>query len=234
MSILSYCIQSYNMQATEYQPVNPLEIPRERSFPKARILLADDHTLVLDGLSKLLEHEFELLGTVDNGTDLIAKAEELKPDVVLMDISMPGLNGLDAARKIATLCPGTKLIFVTMHNNEAYVREAFRTGASGYVLKSSAASELAVAVKTVMGGGVYVAPNIRPRESTAGDGAKSLTPRQREVLRLIASGSTAKEIASALNISVRTAEFHKVSIMQKLGIRTTAQLTRFALENGLG
>ena len=222
------------MQQIEYQPINPLDFPRERALPKTRVLLADDHILVLDGLSKLLEHEFDLLGTVDNGTDLIARAEALKPDVVLMDISMPGLNGLDAARKLAVVCPGTKLIFVTMHNNEAYVREAFRTGAAGYVLKSSAASELAVAIKTVMGGGVYVAPHIGRREQASEDGAKSLTPRQREVLRLIASGSTAKEIASALNISVRTAEFHKVSIMQKLGIRTTAQLTRFALENGLG
>jgi DNA-binding NarL/FixJ family response regulator len=202
---------------------------------KPRILLADDHALILDGLSKLLENEFDLVGTADNGLDLVSKAETLKPDVVLADISMPGLNGLDAARQIAERSPSSKVLIVTMHNNETYVREALRAGVSGYVLKSSAAPELAFAVRRVMEGGTYIAPSVHQKERSAPqDEPKSLTPRQREVLRLIAAGSTAKEVASALNISVRTAEFHKVSIMQKLGIRTTAQLTRFAVENGLG
>jgi DNA-binding NarL/FixJ family response regulator len=202
---------------------------------KPCVLLADDHMLVLDGLSKLLENDFELAGTANNGMDLLAKAEALKPDVILVDISMPGLNGLDAARGITEKSPASKLIFVTMHSNEAYVREAFRVGASGYVLKSSAASELAHAVNTVMNGGTYIASAIRHRvQPSDQEESKVLTPRQREVLRLIASGSTAKEISTSLKISVRTAEFHKVTIMQKLGIRTTAQLTRFAMENGLG
>ncbi len=219
---------------TAYAP----NIPPRRIPERPRVLLADDHTLILDGLTKLLDNQVELIGTVTNGLDLLAQAEALKPDVVLVDISMPGLNGLDAAKRMLQRLPQTKVIFVTMHNNDAYVQEALKAGASGYVLKSSAASELALAIKTVVNGGVYIAPNVQHAQPAEGGVAVrdeiGLTPRQREVLRLIASGATAKEVATALNISVRTAEFHKVSIMQKLGIRTTAQLTRFAIEHGLG
>jgi DNA-binding NarL/FixJ family response regulator len=202
---------------------------------RPRILIGDDHALMLDGLSQLLETECELVGTADNGVDLVAKAESLKPDVALVDISMPGLNGLDAARQIMEKSPNSKVLIVTMHSSETYVREALRAGVSGYVLKSSAAPELALAVRKVMQGETYIAPSVQHKDRSANqDEPQGLTPRQREVLRLIAAGSTAKEVASELNISVRTAEFHKVSIMQKLGIRTTAQLTRFAVENGLG
>jgi DNA-binding NarL/FixJ family response regulator len=202
---------------------------------KPRIIIADDHALVVEGLTRLLESEFEIVATVNNGIDMLNQVDVVKPDLALVDISMPGLNGLDVARQLAEKHPEVKVLILTMHNNEGYVREALRAGVAGYFLKSSPGQELALAMKRILSGGTYISPGVLHRERPVSrDDAKTLTPRQREVLRLIAAGSTAKEVAAALSISVRTAEFHKVSIMQKLGIRTTAQLTRFALENGLG
>jgi DNA-binding NarL/FixJ family response regulator len=198
---------------------------------KPRILFADDHRLVLEALSKILESNFDIVGTVHDGLALLEQVESLRPDLVLLDISLPGMNGLDAASKIADKFPNIKLVFLTMHSNMTYLREAFRAGACGFVLKSAGASELSSALQIALSGGTYVSPGVRQRTEPSTPG---LTPRQREVLHLLACGSSAKEIGSALNISTRTAEFHKVSIMQKLGIRTTAQLTRFAVENGLG
>ena len=193
---------------------------------RPRVLLADDHTLVLEGLSKLLQNDVELVGTASSGAEAVEKAVELKPDVVLIDISMPGLNGIDAAKQLRERVPDVKVVAVTMHNSPAYLRESIKAGMSGYVLKQSAASELVLAVQTVMRNERYVTPLM----SQAGaDGSntddQALTSRQRQVLRLIAQGCIAKEIAARLSISVRTAEFHRVSIMQKLDLHTTAQLT---------
>ena len=202
---------------------------------RPRVLLADDHVLVVEGLSKLLQDDMDLVGTASSGTEAVEKAAQLQPDVVLMDISMPGLNGFDAAKQMKSCAPRTKVIAVTMHRSTAYLRESLRAGMSGFVLKQSAASELADAVSTVMRDERYVTPLVTQQTESHGvtDGERALTLRQREVLRLIAQGRIAKEIATALNISVRTAEFHRVSIMQRLGLRTTAELTRFALENGI-
>ena len=174
---------------------------------RPRLLLADDHRLVLEGLSKLLEPEFELVGAVEDGRALLASAAELKPDVVLLDISMPLLNGMDAARELHRQQPGTRIVFVTMREDAAYVSEAFRTGASAYVLKSAAASELIEAVKMALRGRTYVSPALA--EAAAAGGAadeRPLSSRQREVLQLIAEGCSAKEIAGQLTISVKTVE----------------------------
>jgi DNA-binding NarL/FixJ family response regulator len=200
---------------------------------RPRVLLADDHTLVLEGLSKLLQKEFDLVGTVSSGAEAVEVAARLQPDVVLMDISMPGVNGIDAARQLRERVPNTKVVAVTMHNSPTYVRESMKAGMAGYVLKQSAASELATAVHTVMRNERYITPALAETGRNGGEGDDLLTSRQRQVLRLIAEGCIAKEIAARLGISVRTAEFHRVSIMQKLNLHTTAQLTRFALEAGI-
>jgi DNA-binding NarL/FixJ family response regulator len=205
------------------------------SAVKPRVLLADDHTLVLEGLSKLLQNEVDLIGTANSGSQAVEMAAELQPDIVLMDISMPGLNGIDATKRLHERAPHTKVIAVTMHNSPAYLRESMKAGIVGYVLKQSAASELGDAVHTVMRNECYVTP-LLAEQTTNGSADSSdqpLTGRQRQVLRLIAQGCIAKEIASQLGISVRTAEFHRVSIMQKLSLHSTAQLTRYALANGI-
>ncbi len=208
----------------------------ETTVKRARILLADDHSLVAAGLSKLLEAEFDLIGSVGDGRALVAAAKQHIPDVILLDISMPILNGLEAARQIRAAVPACKIIFVTVHSDNAYVTEAFRAGASGYVLKRSAASELAVAIHEVFNGNSYVTPLIA-RKSVEGilnaaDGPL-LSTRQREVLQLVAEGHSAKEIGTILNISSKTAEFHKAAIMKKLDLHSTAELTRYALEHGI-
>jgi DNA-binding NarL/FixJ family response regulator len=202
---------------------------------RPRVLLADDHKLVLEGLSKLLQNEVDLVGTASSGAEAIEKAQTLQPDVVLLDISMPGMNGFDAARELREKAPNAKLVALTMHRSPAYLRESLKIGMSGFVLKQSAASELATAVHTVMKDERYVTPLVseRPNYEDADSADRVLTSRQRQVLALIAEGCIAKEVAGRLGISVRTAEFHRVSIMQKLGLHTTAQLTRYALENGI-
>jgi DNA-binding NarL/FixJ family response regulator len=198
--------------------------------------LADDHALVAAGLSKLLEQDFNLLGTVSDGRALITAARTENPDVVLTDISMPMLNGLEAARQIRTTLPKCKIVFVTVHSDSAYVKEAFRAGGSGYVLKRSAAEELPVAIREVLNNNLYLTPLIS--QSTLegvfnGVDARSplLSARQREVLQLVAEGHSAKEIGSILGISAKTVEFHKGSIMKKLDLHSTAELTRYALEH---
>ena len=208
---------------------------------KARILLADDHTLVVEGFRKLLEPEFDLVGTVEDGRALLEAAPKLQPDVILLDISMPLLNGIDAARRLKKMMPDVKLIFVTMHADPAYVTEAFRVGATGYVLKRSAAADLLQAVRTVLNGHYYVAPPITkdvlssllasPAERQPGP--EPLSPRQREVLQLVAEGHSLKEIADILKISVKTVEYHKAQIMQQLDLHTTAELTKYAIAHGL-
>ena len=200
---------------------------------RPRLVLADDHSLVIAGFKKLLEPEFDVVATVEDGRALVNRALELEPDVVLLDISMPLLNGFEAARQLHKLRPKLKLIFVTMHSEPDYAAEAFRTGASGYILKRSAATELVAAIRAVLFGRTYITSLI----PTTGLGpfpaepASALTPRQREVLQLVAEGKSAKEIASILNISLKTVEFHKGVIMNKLRLHSVAELTKYAIEH---
>ena len=207
---------------------------------KPRVLLADDHTLVVEGFRKLLEEEFDLVGTVEDGRALLKTATTLQPDVVLLDIAMPSLNGIEAARQLKKMMPEVKIIFVTMHADPAYVTEGFRAGASGYLLKRSAAAELVQAIQVVLKGQHYVTPLITMDlvraflEDSPEHQSKPapLTPRQREVLQLVAEGQSLKEIANMLKISVKTVEFHKAQIMEQLDLHTTAELTKYAIAHG--
>ncbi len=203
---------------------------------RVRVLVADDHALVAAGISKLLEDEFEMVGSVEDGRALVATAKREQPDVVLLDISMPVLNGVEAARQLKVAAPNTRLIFVTVHSDSPYVVEAFRAGASGYVLKRSAPSELSAAIRDVLAGNLYVTPLIGKSAlegilKVAEKRGPLLSTRQREVLQLVAEGHSAKEIAEVLRISPKTVEFHKGWIMKKLDLHSTAELTRYALEN---
>jgi len=208
---------------------------------RPRILLADDHTLVLEGLCRLLEEDYEVVGMVEDGRALIDAAQRLEPDVVVLDISMPLLNGLEAARQLRKLVPRSKLIFLTMHADPTYATEAFQVGACGFLLKRSAASELTQAIQAALKGQFYVTPVIAkdllsPLVQTSPSSPPkggTLTPRQREVLQLVAEGKSTKEIATILNISVKTVEFHKSHIMQQLDLHTTAELTKYAIAHGL-
>ena len=209
---------------------------------KPRLLLADDHELLLDGLRRILEPEFELIGAAGDGRSAVTAFEQLQPDLVLLDIALPLLNGIEVARQVRHASPQARILFVTMHTDRIYVEEAFRAGASGYVLKQAAATELVEAIKTVLRGRNYVSPQIAERFGVAAvDFSRDpgryfggqLTPRQREVLQLIAEGKSLKEIGQLLGISVRTVEFHKNGLMQVLGFRTTAELTRYAVDHGI-
>ena len=205
-----------------------------------RVLLADDHALVLGAFEKLLAEECEVVGQVSDGRALVAAAEQLKPDVVILDISMPLLNGLDAGRQIKQKLRNTKLIFLTMNEDADLAAEAFRAGASGYLLKRSAASELMTAVREVMQGRSYVTPlvteglvgsliNTDERKSRSGGG--ELTMRQREVLQLLAEGRSMKEVAAMLNLTPRTVAFHKYRMMEQLKIKSTAELIQYAVKH---
>lgn len=202
---------------------------------KLRVLLADDHTLVLEGIKKLLEADVDLVGAVGDGRELISAACLLKPDVILLDISMPLLNGVEAARRLRKTLPDAKLIFLTMHGDHAYLGEALRLGAKGYVLKKSAASELIQAIREVAEGRIFVTRLMRmpPNVSRTRKLGTGLTARQREILQLIAEGRCPKEISSLLGISPRTVEFHKYSIMRNLGLQTIAELTKYAIRHKL-
>lgn len=210
---------------------------------RPRILIADDHSLVLAGLLKLVEAEGVVVGTVEDGRALVEEAQKLRPDVILLDISMPLLNGLDAARQLTKLVPDSKLIFLTMHATPTYATEAFKAGASGYLLKRSAASELKQAIHAVLRGQHYMTPLITkdvlaatlhpPDALLRQQPVTALTPRQREVLQLIAEGKGTKDIATLLNISVKTVEFHKSRIMDELDLHSTAELTKYAVAEGL-
>ncbi len=208
---------------------------------RPRILLADDHTLVLEGIQKILQDEFDVIDMVEDGRALVEAAQRLDPDVIVLDISMPMLNGLEAARQIKKLLPHSKLIFLTMHADPTYATEAFQVGASGYLLKRSAASELSQAIHAVLKNQFYVTPIIakdllspivQPSPYAAPQGV-TLTTRQREVLQLVAEGQSSKDIATILNISVKTVEFHKSHIMKQLDLHTTAELTKYAISHGL-
>ena len=203
---------------------------------KPRVLLADDHVLVMEGLQALLAEHVELVGSAVDGRALVDAALRLKPDIVILDISMPVLNGIEAARQLRKKLPNTKLILLTMHSDVLYVREALRLGISAYVLKHSAASELLLAIQAVQRGRKYITPLVvqvdaEPHRLRATD--LELTNRQREVLQLVAEGKTAKEIAATLSVSIKTAQFHKANVMRSLGLRTTAELVKYAVRHGM-
>ncbi len=208
---------------------------------RPRLLLADDHTLVLEGFRRLLEPEFDVVGTVEDGQALLAVAEKLQPDLVLVDVSMPGLNGIEVVRRLKKTAPRIKTMMVTMHTDPAYVTEAFRAGTSGYLLKRSATDELVKAIHEVLQGRSYLTPLITKETlhsliqglGRRATGTPVLTPRQRQVLKLVAEGCSAKEIATRLNVSVKTVEFHKGRIMEQLDLHTTAELTKYAVASGL-
>jgi DNA-binding NarL/FixJ family response regulator len=206
---------------------------------RCRVLIVDDHILLAQCVKRLLEDDFPDVEIVQNGEEMLKAIAASKPDVVLMDIGMPLLNGIDATRRLRTISPATKIIIFTVHNQPAYVAEAIRAGASGYVLKICAFSELMIAIRQVLEGYLYLTASVSEHEVSAALNShtqsvhRSLTSRQREVLQLIAEGCTAKEIAIALNLSVKTAVFHRMAIMNKLGLRSTAALTRYALEHGI-
>ncbi len=207
---------------------------------RTRVLLADDHKIILDGLKKLLEPEFELAGTVEDGRALVSEAQKMAPDVIVVDISMPLLNGIEAVRQIIKSDPHVKVVFLTMHPDVTYAVRAFEAGASGYVLKHSASSELLTAIHEAIKGRTYVTPLIA-RElvqsykegSHREDKSQQLTERQREILQLLAEGHSAKEIAEILNISPRTVEFHKYGLMSKLNLKTGSALVQYAIKHGI-
>jgi len=208
---------------------------------KPTVILADDHTLVVEGFRRLLEEHCTLLTTVGDGRALLEAVARQTPDIVILDISMPVLNGIDAARQLKAAYPGLKLVFVTMHADAAYIRAAFKAGASAYLLKGSLGEELAQALLTVQAGGYYVTPLITKEviDALMHGGPTSithpvdLTARQREVLQLLAEGCSAKDIAAKLNISPRTVEFHKAQLMEQLDLHTTVDLVKYALAHGL-
>jgi DNA-binding NarL/FixJ family response regulator len=203
------------------------------------VLLADDHAIVREGLRRVLEPDFEIVGEVADGRAMVAAAERLRPDVVICDISMPLLNGIDAARQIRKVDRKAKIIFLTMHADVTYAAEALRAGGSAYVLKSSAGTEIREAIRETGSGSKYVSPSIDKEAvliqmTRASHGNRlSLTDRQREVLQLIAEGRNSREMAEILCLSPRTVEFHKSSLMRVLGLHTTAELVRHAVDHGI-
>jgi len=210
-------------------------MPRKRY----RVLIADDHTLVADLCKKLLETEFDVVGTVSNGRALVRAAAELQPDVVVVDIAMPILNGLDASQRVKEILPSVRVVFLTMNSDAELVAEAFRRGASGYLLKTCAAAEMVTAVRDVLCGRLYVPRALakdtirylrRNVKKMVGEEEK-LTDRQREVLQLLAEGKVMKEIGTVLNMTTRTVAFHKYRIMEVLGARSNAELVRYAVRN---
>ncbi len=204
-----------------------------------RLLLADDHVLVREGLKTLLErHGFVVVGEAENGRDSVRLARTLAADIVIMDISMPVLNGIDATRELARRCEHAKAIVLTQHDEDQYVAEALRAGVKGYVLKRQASTDLVAAIHKVSRGEVYLSPGVSGAlaGAIAGNGARapsSLTGRERQVLQLIAEGRSSREVAAVLCISAKTAESHRTRLMQKLDIHETATLVRYAIRHGL-
>jgi DNA-binding NarL/FixJ family response regulator len=206
---------------------------------RTRVLLADDHTLLLEAFRRLLSDDFDVVGTVSDGRALVEAATTLRPDVVVVDIGMPLLNGIDATRAIRQAVPQTRIIVLTMNEDVDLAVEAFRVGASGYLLKRSAASELSTAIREVACNRSYVTPlmtegllmtTMQPRGANSADRADGLSPRQREVIQLVAEGRSMKEVAAILSITPRTVAFHKYRIMEQLQVKTTAELIRFAVK----
>jgi DNA-binding NarL/FixJ family response regulator len=201
------------------------------------VLLADDHALLLGAFEKLLAEECDVVGQVGDGRALVAAAETLKPDLVVLDISMPLLNGLEAGRQIKQKSKGIKLVFLTMNEDSDLAAEAFRSGASAYLLKRSAASELSTAIREVMQGRTYITPLVAEglvgslMHADAETPAHQLTARQREVLQLLAEGRSMKEVASVLNLTPRTVAFHKYRMMEQLKVKSTAELIQYAVKH---
>lgn len=208
---------------------------------RPRVLLADDHLLVAEALKSLLADEFELVGAAQDGFEMVKAAEALRPDVIVADITMPNLNGIDALSQLRKVSPETRVVFLTMHSDVAYARRALESGAVGYVLKHSAPSELILAVKAALQGRTFITPTLagdvlesmRREPVRTADPVGELTPRQREILQLLAEGCSAKQIAGKLEISHRTVEFHKYQMMESLRIRTNAELVHFAVKHGI-
>ena len=206
-----------------------------------RVLIADDHRILAEGVRGLLEPEFEVVGIVDDGRELVEAAKQLQPDVIVADISMPSLNGIEAAVQLRDSGVTSKVVFLTQHREVAYARRAIEAGAAGFVLKHSAATELVTAIHEALRGQTYITPMIagelldsyRTNDSGEDDSMHRLTPRQREVLQLIAEGHSAKQIAELLRISSRTAEVHKANILKALGLESTAELVQYAIRNGI-
>jgi DNA-binding NarL/FixJ family response regulator len=208
---------------------------------RARIVLADDHGLIMAGTRALLDNQYEVVGQFGDGQSLVAGALRLRPDLTILDISMPAMNGVDAARQIRKEWPDAKLLFVSMHSSPVYLREAMDAGGAGYVIKSAANEELRLAVEKVLKGQVYISSafdqevveSVQASMKGRSGPSLSLTFRQTEVLQLIAEGSGNKEIANLLNISVKTVEFHRGRIMAKLGANNAADLIRYAFQAGM-
>ncbi len=205
---------------------------------RPRILLADDHQLLLEAFQRLLEPEFTVVATVTDGRAMLAAARELRPDVIVLDISMPRLNGMEAARQLRQSLPDTKLVFLTMNQDVSLAAEAFQLGASAYVVKHSAASELRQAIQLALRGKTYMTPLLgdeKPQElmRRRRRGKQDLTSRQREILQLLAEGQSMKEVAAALDLTPRTVAFHKYRLMEQLRLRTTAELVQYAIKHGL-
>ena len=208
---------------------------------RPRVLLADDHRVVAEGLKQLLTEDFEVLEIVEDGRALVLEAERLRPDVIVADISMPRLNGIDALVQLKQKDPDVRVVFLTMHQEVAYARRALQAGASGFVLKHSAPEELVLAIRAALSGQTYITPalagevfeSIQRDPLSSGDPLASLTPRKREILQLFAEGKSAKEIAAILNISTRTVESHKYEIMESAGIENSAELVHFAIKHGI-
>ena len=208
---------------------------------RRRVVLADDHRIVAEGLKSLLAREFDVAAVVEDGRAALEAARSLSPDVVVADIGMPHLNGIELTLRLRQELPAIKVVILTMHREEAYARRAFEAGASAYVLKVAAPSELVLAINNALAGRTFVTPELAgglPGHSgrgtrAAGDPASVLTQRQREILQLLAEGRTAKEIGTLLGISTRTVESHKYEMMHATGVRTSAELVRFAIRNGI-
>ncbi len=208
---------------------------------RPRVLLADDHRMVSEGLQSLLTDEFELVGMVEDGRAMVAAAKKLRPDIIVSDIAMPHLNGIDAMGRLKKDNPDVKVVFLSMHQNAAYARRALQAGALGFVLKHSAPAELIMAIRAALKGKTFISPALAgevmqsvPKGKTGSvELAKSITPRQREILQLLAEGQSAKQIAEALAISARTVEFHKYQIMDAHGLHSSAELVHFAIKHGI-
>ena len=202
---------------------------------RARVILADDHRMFAEGLKHLLEPEYDVVAMVEDGQALVDAVARLSPDLVISDITMPKLSGIEAARRIKEATPEVKFIMLTMHEDATYAATAIEEGADGYILKHAEPTELQLAVRAVLDGGTYVAASMADSAfkrlgSHRSEKATKLTSRQRDVLQMLASGKTAKEVASALNLTQKTVEYHKYRIMGLLGIESSAELVKYAVE----